>query len=102
MSSRNTYLQPNEREAALVLNRSLMKAREMYVSGERDAERIRRAMRDLIEAEPLARIDYVSVANATDLSELDTIGQDAAGKRILISLAVRIGRTRLIDNTVIE
>ena len=97
MSSRNTYLAADEREAAPVLYRSLMKAREMYLAGERDAERIRRTMLDVIEAEPLANVDYVSVASASDLRELKVVEG-----RAVISLAVRVGRTRLIDNIVLD
>lgn len=96
MSSRNTYLKGDERQAALVLYRSLMKARELYLSGERDAERIRGAMRVLIETERLADIDYVSVAGAEDLVELELVD-----RRSLVSLAVRIGQTRLIDNIIL-
>jgi pantoate--beta-alanine ligase len=93
MSSRNAYLSPGEREAALVLSRSLRLAEELWSQGERDATVIRQRMNDLIAAEPLARVDYVSVADAESLRELDRIEGPA-----LVSLAVRIGRTRLIDN----
>ena len=96
MSSRNAYLNPQEREAALVLYRSLRLAREMYDDGVTEAERIRAAMRELIQAEPLAQIDYVSIANADTLEELDAVDGPA-----LASLAVRIGRARLIDNIVL-
>ncbi|MBI4234110.1 MAG: pantoate--beta-alanine ligase [Chloroflexi bacterium] len=94
MSSRNVYLDPQERQAALVLYNSLCLARERYAQGERDAEAIRSDMRQLIQAEPLARIDYVSVADAATLEELSKLDRPA-----LVSLAVRIGKTRLIDNT---
>ena len=93
MSSRNAYLSPEERTAALVLSRALNKAGELFAAGERDAEALRRAMRELIGAEPLARVDYVSVADPETLRELDRVESSA-----LASLAVRIGRTRLIDN----
>ncbi len=93
LSSRNAYLSPAEREAALVLSRALRKAEALFVAGERDAERLRAAMRELIAREPLAQVDYVSVADAETLQELDRI-EGAA----LASLAVRIGATRLIDN----
>ena len=96
MSSRNAYLNPPEREAALVLYRSLRLAREMYDDGVTEAERIRAAMRELIQAEPLAQIDYVSIADAETLEELDAVEGPA-----LASLAVRIGRARLIDNIVL-
>ena len=96
MSSRNNYLKGDERRAANVLYRSLMRARELYLSGERDAEGVRREMRRLIESEPLSQIDYVSIADADDLSELESLN-----RRALVSLAVRIGKTRLIDNIMI-
>ncbi|MDO8670508.1 MAG: pantoate--beta-alanine ligase, partial [Dehalococcoidia bacterium] len=86
-----------ERRAALVLHRSLKLAGELREAGERSAGRLRQAMTALIELEPLATIDYVSVADVRTLEELDTIVGPA-----LISLAVRIGKTRLIDNTILE
>jgi pantoate--beta-alanine ligase len=93
MSSRNTYLTPAERRAATVLYRALSAARARYEAGERDAEVLRTAMRALIVAEPLAHEDYVSAADPKALVELSQV-QD----RVLLSLAVTIGRTRLIDN----
>lgn len=93
MSSRNAYLTPDERAAALVLSRALRVASERFAAGERDAERLRQAMRELIAGEPLAQVDYVSVADAETLQELERIERLA-----LASLAVRIGKTRLIDN----
>jgi pantoate--beta-alanine ligase len=93
MSSRNAYLSPEERPAALVLSRALRAAEEAFTSGERDGERLRAAMRDVLGAEPLARVDYVSVADAESLQELARVEAEA-----LASLAVRIGSTRLIDN----
>ncbi|MBI2865238.1 MAG: pantoate--beta-alanine ligase [Chloroflexi bacterium] len=96
MSSRNVYLNGEERHAALVLSRSLQQASDLHKRGERSAEGVRRAMTALIEAEKLAEIDYVSVADASTLAELDTIAGPA-----LVSIAVRIGKTRLIDNTIL-
>jgi pantoate--beta-alanine ligase len=93
MSSRNTYLSPEEREAALVLYRALTLAQRLWEQGERDAESIRQQMSGLIQKEPLATIDYVSIADAETLDELGTLKPPA-----LVSLAVRIGKTRLIDN----
>ncbi|HEX5141159.1 MAG TPA: pantoate--beta-alanine ligase [Dehalococcoidia bacterium] len=93
MSSRNAYLNPTERKAALCLHEALSLAREMWTRGARDAEAFRKRLRELIEDEELARIDYVSVADPDTLEELDRIHGPA-----LVSLAVRIGRTRLIDN----
>ncbi len=93
LSSRNAYLSPAEREAALVLSRSLRQAEALFTNGERDAERLRAAMRELIAREPLAQVDYVSVAGPESLRELDRVEECA-----LVSLALRIGATRLIDN----
>jgi pantoate--beta-alanine ligase len=96
MSSRNIYLSKEERQAALVLWKALCLARGNWENGERDAARLRRDMITLIEKEPFAKIDYVSIANLETLEELDTIEKSA-----LVSLAVRIGKTRLIDNTIL-
>jgi len=93
MSSRNVHLSPAERAAAPVLRRALETGRRRWVSGERSADAIRAAMRAMIDAEPLAAADYVSVADGVTLRELDTIEGPA-----LLSLAVRFGTTRLIDN----
>ncbi len=94
LSSRNAYLDARERRAALVLYSALSLASGI---GRGPAEDVRAAMRDVLDAEPLASVDYVSVADAATLEELDVIDGPA-----LVSLAVRIGSTRLIDNTVIE
>jgi pantoate--beta-alanine ligase len=93
MSSRNVYLNPGEREAALVLAKSLSLARKLWVKGEKDADTIRKEMTSLIKTEPLGNIEYVSVADAETLEELAKIDRPA-----VISLAVKIGKTRLIDN----
>ena len=93
MSSRNVYLSPEQRQAATVLFKALTLGRELRQRGEQDAREIRRQMTSLIEREPLAQIDYVSIADAETLEELDLID-----RRALASLAVRIGKTRLIDN----
>jgi len=93
MSSRNTYLSPEERQAALVLWKSLNLAQQLWSQGERKAERVRQQMTVLIQKEPLAKIDYVSIAEPETLEEIVEIDRAA-----LVSLAVRIGRTRLIDN----
>ena len=96
LSSRNVYLSATEREAALSLSRSLRLARTLHAQGETDASTIRQRMRQLITAYPTASIDYISIADADNLSELDVIDRPA-----LVSLAVRIGRTRLIDNVIL-
>jgi len=97
MSSRNTYLKPKERQAAGALYQSLKLAEQLYSQGERDAERIRGEMIDLIQEQPLAGIDYVSIADIETLEELEVIRPPA-----LVSLAVKIGKPRLIDNVVLE
>lgn len=96
LSSRNVYLSEGERAAALSLNGSLLLATELHSGGVSDANEIRRRMRELIEQQPQAVIDYISVADAEDLHELDEVGNGA-----LVSLAVRIGKTRLIDNVIL-
>jgi len=96
MSSRNVYLNPEERKAAPVLYHALCLAEELCKKGEKDAEKIRQRMRALIGKEPLASIDYVSIADPETLMEMDTVRTPT-----LISLAVKIGRTRLIDNVVV-
>jgi pantoate--beta-alanine ligase len=93
LSSRNAYLNETERKAALCLSSALGLAREMWTRGTRDADYIRRRMLDIIAEEELAAPDYVSIADPNTLDELDRIHGPA-----LVSLAVRIGRTRLIDN----
>jgi pantoate--beta-alanine ligase len=97
MSSRNTHLDPEQRQAALVLYQALCLAQELWAQGEKNAQSIRQQMTDLIQKEPLANIDYVSVANAETLDELERVSPPA-----LVSLAVKIGNTRLIDNIVLE
>jgi pantoate--beta-alanine ligase len=93
MSSRNVYLNPQERQAAVVLWRSMNLAQGFWQKGERDAEKIRHEMVALIEKEPLARIDYVSISDPRTLEELSQIKGAA-----LVSMAVYVGKTRLIDN----
>jgi pantoate--beta-alanine ligase len=93
LSSRNVYLTPEQRAAAVVLNRALRHAERRFEQGERDAITLRREVEDIIRAEPLADIDYVSLADAETLDELDHIDRPT-----LASLAVRFGATRLIDN----
>ena len=97
MSSRNTYLNPAQRQAATVLYQALILAQKLWSQGEKDAERLRQEMTALIQKQPLAKIDYVSVADTETLSELDTVKTPA-----LVSMAVKIGSTRLIDNIVLQ
>jgi pantoate--beta-alanine ligase len=93
MSSRNVHLSPEERSAATVLRRALIAARDLWARGEQSAEALRAEMRGVLAEEPLAEVEYVSVADGRTLEELDTIDGPA-----LASLAVRLGSTRLIDN----
>jgi len=97
MSSRNTYLDQKQRQAALVLSRSLQEARKAYGSGERNARAIQAAVENLIKHEPLAVIDYVEVRDAETLHAVGMIENPA-----VVLLAVKIGATRLIDNVVLE
>ena len=97
LSSRNVHLTAEERAAAPVLRRALLAARDRWEAGERSADALRDAMWETLTAEPLADVDYVSVADGTTLAELDRIDGPA-----LLSLAVRFGTTRLIDNELLE
>lgn len=97
LSSRNQYLTPAERAAAPVLYRALTAARVAYERGERSADRLRAIMRVTLGEEPHAHTEYVSVADPRTLREADTVGDDGA----LLSLAVQMGRARLIDNIVL-
>jgi len=96
MSSRNTYLNPQQRQAATVLYQALTLAQQLYAKGEKNAEQIRQQMIALIQKQPLATIDYVSIADPETLDELDMVKTLA-----LVSLAVKIGSTRLIDNIIV-
>lgn len=96
LSSRNTYLGPEERRAATVLYRALSAAQAAYEEGERSGEALRRVMADTVNAEPLAHLQYVSCADYDSLEELEQVRGKA-----LLSLAVFIGKTRLIDNFVL-
>lgn len=99
MSSRNTYLDADHRRAAPVLYRALCAAKDAFDQGERGGDRLRAIMRDVIEAEPLAKLDYVSAADATTLQEATQV-DEAHG--LLLSMAVRVGKPRLIDNFLYE
>jgi pantoate--beta-alanine ligase len=96
MSSRNAYLNPEERRAAAVLFRALSAARAAYERGERGAKALRRVMEETLRAEPLSRPQYVSCADTDTLEELEQVSGKA-----LLSMAVYVGKTRLIDNLVI-
>lgn len=96
-SSRNTYLNSAERQAALVLSKSIFLGQQMVKDGERDADKITAAMRTLIEGEPLARIDYVSAVDGVTMMPIHRIEGT-----VLVAIAVYIGKTRLIDNFIVE
>jgi pantoate--beta-alanine ligase len=97
MSSRNVYLNPEERSQAPVLFQALGAARRMWAGGERESPALRQAMIDLIGQKPLGKIEYISIADALTLRELEKAEPPA-----VISLAVKFGKTRLIDNIVLE
>jgi pantoate--beta-alanine ligase len=96
-SSRNTYLSVDERQAALVLSKSLKNGRALIESGETNAKKVIKSIYDEISAEPLAKIDYVEIVSWPTLEEVDTIDSD-----ILCAIAVYIGKVRLIDNFIIK
>jgi pantoate--beta-alanine ligase len=98
LSSRNVYLDQAQRAAAPVLYRALQLAAALYEQGERDASNVRAAMQQILDQEPLATVDYVSVADPTTLQEIE----GTIKRGVLVSLAVRFGSTRLIDNVVLE
>lgn len=93
-SSRNTYLNLEERKAALVLSRSIQAGKQLIEAGERNAAAVKKEMRDILEAEPLARIDYVEIVDGDSLQPVERMEGTALG-----AIAVYIGKTRLIDNT---
>ena len=96
-SSRNTYLSEAERQAALVLSESVFLGQKMVAEGETDANKIVAAMTEHIQAQPLAKIDYVSAVDGVTMDPVDRI----AGT-VLVAMAVYIGKTRLIDNVIVE
>jgi pantoate--beta-alanine ligase len=97
LSSRNVHLSPEERAAATVLRRALVAARDAWRAGERSGDTLRARMHDVLAQEPLADVEYVSIADGTSLTELDQIDRPA-----LASVAVRFGTTRLIDNEILD
>ncbi len=97
MSSRNVYLTQEERRAAPVIYRALSKAKSIHEAGERDAERLRKTVRTMLEDEPLVKtVDYVSIADLDTLEELTTVDRPA-----MLSTVVRIGKPRLLDNVLL-
>lgn len=99
-SSRNTYLNEQERQAALVLNRSLHVGKALVEAGETSAQAVKQAVTQEIEKEPMAKIDYVDVVDFDSVTPIEKL--DAANGSVLVAIAVYIGKTRLIDNFIIE
>ena len=97
-SSRNTYLNEDEREAALVLSKAVKKGQEMISDGEKDLDKVTAEMKTLISAEPLARIDYVE---AVDAESIKPVSSTEDCDQVLVAMAVYVGKTRLIDNFMI-
>ena len=93
LSSRNSYFDEKEREAATILYKSLKKAKEWTIGGEKDPARIIHKMKELIEKEPLAEIDYIAIVGPNSMEKVQSIEGE-----VLIALAVKIGKVRLIDN----
>jgi pantoate--beta-alanine ligase len=97
MSSRNSYLSPEERKSALCLKKSLDLAERLFREGERSAPKIRQAMVDLIQEHPFTEIDYVTLCDSHTLEEVESTGEGCVAV-----LAVRVGKTRLIDNCILR
>lgn len=96
-SSRNTYLNPQERQAALILSRAIKLGQRCVEMGERDAHNVVKAMKELIATEPMARIDYVEAVDLDSVQKVDKVEGD-----VLFAMAVYIGKTRLIDNFIVN
>jgi pantoate--beta-alanine ligase len=99
LSSRNAYLTDDQHAAAVILYKALSQAKEVYMEGERNPKRMAEVVRSRVEAEPLTRLEYVGVVDAETMEKFDRIPED---RPLLIALAARVGRTRLIDNIVIQ
>jgi len=98
ISSRNLYLTPDEQASATVIHQALSRAKTAYKEGERSAGRLEILVRSTIEVEPRARVDYVNVVDADTLEHLDRLDE----RPILIAVAAYVGKTRLIDNTILN
>lgn len=96
-SSRNTYLSEEERQAATILHKGLTKGEEMVRGGETNGETVKKAICDIIESEPLAKVDYVDIVDFDNIEEITTIKGS-----VLVAVAVYIGKTRLIDNFIVD
>jgi pantoate--beta-alanine ligase len=99
LSSRNRYLNPEERQAATVLFRALSRAMQAVAAGERQAEQVRQILRETLESEPLVKLNYAEVADAETLEPLGNLSKERAAVALL---AARIGTTRLIDNALLS
>lgn len=97
MSSRNTYLSEAERRDALVLYQSLKSAESLVAGGETDASRVIKMIKEMVASKPSVNIEYISILDAKELVELETITKEA-----LIAVAARVGKTRLIDNIIVK
>ena len=98
ISSRNLYLDAEEQQSAAVIHRALKRAKEIYKKGERHAAKLAETVRATIETEPRVRVDYVSVVDAETLEKLDRLDE----RPILVAVAAYVGKTRLIDNTMLN
>jgi pantoate--beta-alanine ligase len=98
ISSRNLYLTPDEQKSATILHKALKQAKQAFKDGERNAHRITDLIRQTVESEPRARLDYVTIADAETLERLDRVDD----RPTLIALAAYVGKTRLIDNTILN
>jgi pantoate--beta-alanine ligase len=98
ISSRNLYLTPDEQKSATVLHKALKQAKQAFKDGERNASRITDLIRQTVESEPRARLDYVTIADAETLEKLDRVDE----RPTLIALAAYVGKTRLIDNMILN
>ena len=98
ISSRNLYLTPDEQKSATVLHKALKQAKQAFKDGERNASRITDLIRQTVESEPRARLDYVTIADAETLDKLDRVDE----RPTLIALAAYVGKTRLIDNMILN
>ena len=96
-SSRNTYLSTEERQAATILNKSLVKAKELIALGERNADKVIKTIEEIIALEPLAKIDYIQIVDSLSIEPVEVLE-----KSVLVAIAVFIGKTRLIDNFTFE
>jgi len=98
ISSRNLYLDPEEQQSAAVIHRALKQAKEVFKKGERHAGKLAEVVRHTVETEPRVRLDYVSVVDAETLEKLDKLDE----RPVLIAVAAYVGKTRLIDNTILN